>query len=135
MLSDLQNFVLKAFATSPIIEDAHAALLELVEYIEQPIMGLFLTREGTEFTGLALLENCPSALSPGCLVLHFYNAGSAAARKLLIQAVIDFARSGGYDKIRGCDINHKPEAFARLFRSAGPAVELGQFFEFQLPKG
>lgn len=135
MLADLQNFVIRALTTSPIIPDAHAALLELVEYIDKSVMGLFLVREGAEFTGMILMENCESALSPGSTVLHFYNAGSAAGRNLLIQAAIAFARSAGLHKIRGIDISHKPAAFARLFRSAGPATELGCYFEFALPEG
>lgn len=133
MLADLHQFVLKALSTSPIIADPQAAVLELVEYIDQPAIGLFLVRDGVKFTGLALCENNFSALSPGTHVLHFYNEKDTASRKLLIQAVIAFSRAGGLNKIRGFDINNQPEAFARLFRAAGPARELARIYEFEGP--
>lgn len=135
MLADIHNFIIKALVSSPIIPDAQAAVMELVEYIDRPIMGLFLVREGLKWTGLLLAENNQSALSPGCTILHFYNEGGAESRKLLIQVATAFAGSGGFTKIRGVDISHSPAAFARLFKAAGPAVELGQLFEFQLPEG
>lgn len=133
MLADLQSFVIKALASAPTMPDAHAALLELVEYIDQPAIGLFLVRQDDKFVGLALVENNFSALSPGCHVLHFYNVGGAASRKLLIQAVIAFSQAGGLNKIRGFDINNRPAAFARLFRAAGPARELARIYEFEGP--
>jgi hypothetical protein len=131
LIPEIQGFILKSLATSPIMPDAEAALLELVNYIQLQIMGLFLVREGGKYTGLVIAENNPSALSPGCTVLHFYNEGSANTRKALIQAVIDFAEAGGFTKIRGIDINQRPEAFARLFRAAGPVKAIGGFYEFQ----
>jgi hypothetical protein len=131
LVPDIQSFILKSLATSPIMPDAEAALLELVSYVELKLMGLFLVREDGKYTGMVLVENNPSALSPGCTVLHFYNEGGAAARKALIQAAIDFAKSGGFTKIRGIDINQRPGAFARLFRAAGPVKAIGGFYEFQ----
>jgi hypothetical protein len=133
MLADLSAFVARALATSSIIPDAHAAIMELVDYIDQPAIGLLLTRKADKFTGLALCENNTSALSPGCHVLHFYSAGDAESRKLLIQGVMAFAQAGGMKKIRGFDINNQPEAFARLFRAAGPARELARIYEFEGP--
>jgi hypothetical protein len=120
MLADLQQFVIKALTTAPTMPDAHAALLELVEYIDQPAIGLFLVRRDDKFVGLALVENNFSALSPD-------------SRKLLIQTVMAFSQAGGLNKIRGFDINNRPAAFARLFRAAGPARELARIYEFEGP--
>jgi hypothetical protein len=131
LIPEIQNFILKSLATSPIMPDAGAALMELVNYIELSILGLFLIREDGKYVGMALAENNPSALSPGCTVLHFFNEGSGDARKALIQAVIDFARAAGFTKIRGIDINQRPGAFARLFSAAGPVKVIGGFYEFQ----
>lgn len=133
MIADLHNFIVKALATSPMIPDAQAAVLELIEYIDKSVIGLFVVAQDQKFVGLMLAENSHSALSPGCSVLHFYNEGGADSRKLLIQSAMAYARSGGFDKIRGFDINQKPAAFARLFKAAGPSKVIGPLIEFDMP--
>ena len=135
LLHDFQSFMLKALSTSPLMPDAEAAILELATYLNTggDLIGLFAVRERGLYTGMALAENNASALSPGCTVLHFYNAGSPEARKRLVQAVLAFAAAGGMSKIRGFDVNSKPRAFARLFQSDSGLVAspLGQIYEFE----
>jgi hypothetical protein len=135
LLTDVASFVLKALATSKIIPDAEAALMEIADYLYIQERGLFLTRDSSGFTGLLLVENSRSALSPGCLVLHFYNRpGKPESRKLLISALAAFAERGGQMKIRGFDQNQRPGAFARLFRVLGSAKPLGQGYEFDISR-
>lgn len=129
---NMQYFMLRSLATSPLMPDADAALLEIVDLLHTGLLGVFVTCDDDwNLHGMALVENNPSALSPGCTVLHFVNDGNHESRKLLIQAIIEFARSGGYTKIRGFDVNHKPAAFARLFKACGRPSSLGEIFEFE----
>lgn len=132
LIPDFQTFMLKALATSPLIPDAWAALLELSDVLHDPTLGLFAVMEGNQFVGMTIAHNNSSALSPGCGVLHFYNKGSAAARKALVEALIGFAKAGGHTKIWGVDINQSPEAFARLFKAIGPATSVGDMMGFEI---
>lgn len=133
LIPQLQHFMLKALATSKLINDAEAALLEITDFIHTGLLGVFLTVDDKgEFAGMALAETNISALSPGCIVLHFYNCGEAESRNLLIRAVIDFAKDAGMTKIRGFDANNRPAAFARLFKAAGQAKSFGHGYEFDL---
>lgn len=138
VLPALSGFLLKALESSPLIEDPQAALLELVDYIAHDHAGLFVVRRANDYNGyvaFALAEYSGSALSPACVVLHFYNKGPAEARNLLVDAVVGFARHHGTAKIWGIDVNQQPEAFVKLFEAAGPATPVGQLFEFDLSEG
>lgn len=135
LIPDLQSFVLKALASSPLTEDADAALVELVDLIQHESVGLFLVREGSAYTGFALCENNRSALSPGCMVLHFYAPRAPEARKALLEAIAAFARQGGNSKIWGIDVNCRGRGFARMFKALGAPTVRGQLFEFDVTEG
>lgn len=135
LIPGLTELALSALGTSPLVPDPQAALLELVDKIAHPALGLFVVLEGDRLTAIALAEHNDSALSPGCGVLHFYNRGSNEARKALIDALAGFAREGGFTKLWGIDTGRRPGAFARLFRALGPAEPQGQLFEFDLTEG
>lgn len=131
LLPEFQNFVLKAFASDPLVF-AGDVFIELSNHMENPNIGLFVTmNEQNRFVGLVVVGNSTTALSPGAVVLHFYNEGAdAESRKLLIQAAVEFAKAHGHKKIRGIDVNGRSDAFVRLFEAAGPAKELGRAYEF-----
>lgn len=131
LLPDLQSFVLKALSTAALIEDAAAATFEMIDLIASPSYGLFVVREGTEYKGLAIVESCQSTFTTGCVVIHFYSKGTAETRKALMQAVRDFATVNGHHKIWGFDTNHKPRAFARLFKAMGTPKSVGEVFQFE----
>jgi hypothetical protein len=135
LLPDLNAFILKALGSSPLTEDPQAALLELVDAIHHPGLGLFVVREGSQLKGLALCENNTSAMSPGCMVLHFYAPGAQEARKALLGAIADFARAGGNSKIWGIDVNCRGKGFARMFKALGAPTVRGQLFEFDVTDG
>jgi len=135
LIPNLNALILEALRSSPLTENPEAALLELVDLLEHPALGLFVVRQGTEFVGMGLYENNSSALSPGCMVLHFYAPNAPEARKALLDALADFARAGGNTKIWGIDVNCKPRGFARMFRALGAPQARGQLFEFDLTAG
>lgn len=134
-LPDFAQLILDGLRSSSLVEDAESALLETIDRLGNPLFGLFVVREAAEHVGMVMLHNSPSALSPGCRVLHFYNRGSADARKALIEAVAAFAREGGNTRIWGIDMNQRPGGFARLFKALGPATSHGQLFAFDLTEG
>lgn len=135
LIPSFNAFLLKALSTSPLTEDPEAAMLELVDLAQHPAAGIFVVREGAEYTGFALCENNSSALSPGCMVLHFYAPNAPEARKALIEAVADFARSGQNSKIWGIDVNCRGKGFARMFKAVGSPTVRGQLFEFDVTEG
>lgn len=135
LMPDLNAFVMKALSSSPLIEDADLALVELVDYVAYPQAGLYLVREGNQYVALALIEHTGSALTSGCTVLHFYNRGSHEARKALIDAIAGFARDRGTVKIWGIDINLRPKGFVKLFKALGPATARGHLYELDLSEG
>lgn len=134
LFEPLQELMLEALATSPMVSDANQAVLELADLVRDPRVGLFVTLdEGENLHGLLLCQLSRSALSPGCLVQHFYNRGSnAESRNLLIQGLIAFTQSAGLSKIWGLDINQSDPAFARLFKSVGKPTPRGTMFEFEV---
>lgn len=132
LIEDFQNFLHKALSTAVFI-DPFPAIVELAKsVIVNPNIGLFVTREDGEYVGLAVAGSSTTALAPGCAVLHFYNSGSAESRKLLTEAVLQFAKAHGQTKIRGVDTNRKPRGFARMFRSVGVPHSRGEVFEFEI---
>lgn len=128
---DLQAFVLKALTTAALIEDAEQAMIEMLDLVMSDNYGLFVVREGSKYVSLVVVESVRSSFTKGCVVIHFYNVGSAAARKLLIQGIQQFATANGQTKIWGFDTNHKPRAFARLFRALGAPKSVGEVFQFE----
>jgi hypothetical protein len=135
LIPDLNAFVLKALSSSPLTEDPEAAMLELVDMVEHPALGLYVVREGAAYTGLALCQNNSSAMNPGCMVLHFYAPRAPEARKALLDAIADFARAGGNAKIWGIDVNCRGKGFARMFKALGAPAVRGQLFEFDVTSG
>lgn len=130
LIPGFAEFLVAALSTSPLIPDAEAAVLELVEFCQHPQLGLFVTYDDNGPIGMALAEHCTSAFCPGVNVLHFYNTGRAESRNLLIHGLKTFAADRGESKIRGFDINHRSEAFDRLFKAIGSQVELGRTVEY-----
>jgi hypothetical protein len=135
LIPDLNAFLVTALASSPLTEDPESALLELVDLVQHPALGLFVVRESNKYVGFALCENNSSALSPGCMVLHFYSPNAPEARKSLLDAIADFARGGGHTKVWGFDVNCKARSFARMFKALGAPTVRGQIFEFDLTEG
>lgn len=135
LVPDLNAFVLRALGTSPMVDDPAAALLELVDYVEDARAGVFVVRHGADYVGLALAECSGSAFAPGCNVLHFYNAGPPEARKRLVDAIAGFAREHGTLRIWGVDINQRPKGFVKLFEALGPATLRGHLYELDLSEG
>lgn len=132
LVPEFNAFIAEALSTSPFIGDPQQAIFELVNYVENPRMALYIAIEGIEITGMVLAQCSGSTFSPGCRALHFYNGGSAETRKLLISGLADFARSYGETSIWGVDTNKKPRGFGKLFRALGPSTRRGEVFEFDL---
>ena len=137
LMPNFQQFMMKALSTSVFVF-ALDALLELSTSILSPHIGLFVVVDDEgQFIAMALIGNSTTALAPGCAVLHFYNkGGTRESRKLLTDAIVQFAKAHGQTKIRGIDTNHKPLAFVKLFEAAlGPATAKGQAYEFDISGG
>ena len=143
IMPEFQNFVMKALATNPFIPDAQDAMIELSGQMLNPNIGLFVTVEGDKppgatdwYRGLVLVVNSTTPLSPGCMVLTFYNRDAGReSRNLLMGAIKAFANAHGHTKIRGMNISGQPDAFAKLFREVGSPTLRGHLFEFELSEG
>jgi hypothetical protein len=114
--------------------DIEAALAELAETVHEDGVGLFMARDQGYWNAWALCQWGRSRFNPVCTVAHFYSEGTKAAREGTIQACIDYALEGGYTRLLGVDVNHKPRGFARLFRAAGPTHYVGEIYEFDLSR-
>lgn len=93
---------------------------------------IFLAREEGKWSGMAWVEGESWRDDNTALVLHFYSCGTRSTKEALIKAVVDFARESGAEKLLAWDMNRKPGAFARTFRSAGTVKETMRAYEFDL---
>ncbi len=131
---EIQKYLLKFFSTNKLVKDPVAAYMELAARISIEQLGMFLARDEGELQGamLAQLNNTP--LNPGCTVIHLM-VDKPSVRNDLMRELIDYARSGGHDRIVAIDANNRGKAFARLFSVVGEPEELGSVFTFDLDGG
>jgi len=133
LLPSIRAFVYRALTTNSLASHPAQALVELADVLHLDEVGLFLVKEDNHWAATALCEINTSALAPkACNVIHFYNAGSADARKALVQQIVAYAREAGVKMLAGVDMNTKPRAFARLFKDAGQARVVGELFLFDI---
>lgn len=107
---------------------------KMMESLTEEHIGVLLARQDGEWCGLAWVDNGAWERDGVAAVLHFYSTGGKVVRETLIAAVVEFARSAGADKLLAWDMNQKPGAFGRIFRSAGPVKEVMRAYEFDLSK-
>ena len=121
-LSRVYRLVVQALATDPLVTDPTAATVEIAGLLKNADFGLFVTDGGV------IVVNCDrGALCPGCTVLHLY--APSGQRKVLVEAAEKLARERGCNRIRGVDINQRPDAYERLFK---PSRTIGTMYERNL---
>lgn len=118
-LANLRSLVAEALATSPLVTDAAAAIIELAGKLNDPDLGLFVC-DG----GMLLIECRRGFLSPGCTVVHVYCP--KGGRKELLAAGTTLAKERGCTRWFGVDINKRGEAYERLIK---PDREIGMMYE------
>lgn len=131
-LPDIKELLTTAFSSNMLIKDVEKAIAEISSEIDRDALGLFIAGEDSKWTGLVFAQNSKSAFNPSCVVLHFYCKGSKEARNGLVQALFDYAISGGNDRILGIDTNDKPKGFAKLFGALGTPTKSGSVFIFDM---
>ena len=105
----------------------------LPESIPEDRVGLFLARVEGEWKGLAWVRNSEREDDKSAVVLHFFcRRAGRGVREALVKSVVDFAKAGGMETLMAWDINRKPRAFQRIFKSAGPSKEVVRAYEFDL---
>lgn len=110
-----------------------AARNALPESIREDHVALYLARIDDEWKGLAWVRLSTRDDDKSATVLHFYcRKAGRGVREALVKAVVDFAKAGGMETLMAWDINKKPRAFQKLFRSAGPSKEVVRAYEFDL---
>ena len=131
-LPQVRAFTIEALASNKLVRDPDAALTELGTLIDTDAVGTWIVFEQDAPVGLLVAYWNRSALGPGCGAQHFYNKGSPRSRAALVDALIAYAREGGFDTVLGFDGNNKPQAFARMFKKVGKPVFSGAIVAFRM---
>lgn len=131
VLPDIREFVLRAFDSGSLVgpEDA---VVELATNAENQHLQVMMWREDGEWRGLAVVILPVSRLMPHASVLHFYNAGSAALRRAMVDKIVTVVREAGYGTIETLHLKGKDAAFERLWRSAGKVTRAGSYFTIDI---
>lgn len=131
-IPEIYELIHTAFSSNVMVEDPDEAVNEISQQLHRPELGLFIVGDEEAWQGVALAQWSPSAFNRGCVVIHFFNRGDKEARTALMEALVGYAREGGYDKLIGVDTNNKPQAYARLFSAVGEPVFTGQVVVFDM---
>lgn len=133
-LPEIANLVREAFTSRRNVVPFERMTQKFYQSIEDDNHAIFLARRGQQFTwdGLAWLDLAAWKDDGIAVVLHFYATGGRDVREALVEALVTTAKAHGADRLFTWDANHKPAAFPRLFRSAGPAKEVMRAYEFDL---
>lgn len=132
LIPEIQQLVEDALATIP-SRQAKVARNILPETVSEDETGLYLARIDGEWKGLAWVRNSDREDDKSALVLHFYcRKAGRGVREALVEAVVNHAREGGMETLTAWDLNRRPRAFQRIFRSAGPSKEVIRAYEFDL---
>lgn len=132
-LPDFKTFMLDVLGSNRMIKDPEIALNELAAMVHKDRLGLFVVKDGEQWTGAVIVQLSETAFNPACIVIHLYCKGAGAeTRAELVQAMYNFATEGGYNDIIAIDANNKPQAFAKLFSALGETSILGCVFRFDL---
>ncbi|MFN4261961.1 MAG: hypothetical protein ACK4RK_21990 [Gemmataceae bacterium] len=127
VLPDIRRIVLRAFDSGSLV-DPEDAVVELAANADNPHLQAMLWREDGEWRGLAVVILPVSRLMPHASVLHFYNAGSAALRRAMVDKIVTVVRESGYDTIETLNLKGKDAAFQRLWQPAGKVMRAGSYF-------
>ncbi len=66
-------------------------------------------------------------------VYHFYSVGSSETRNMMIDAVVDWVKENGYNKVLASNFTKRPDClWKRLFRRAGKLEKVGSIYTFEL---
>lgn len=129
---EVQELFKSAFESNP-LADFVKARAELATLPSDPMIGLFIGAEKGALLGLVIACLPRSTLTPVPSVYHFYNAGSAKLRELLLSTMVDFFLQAGYTRFWAINTTGRDdEAYMKLFRSAGEASRVGGFLEFKI---
>lgn len=114
-LPSLDSIMRRALASDPLIVNVNEAMDEVRSRLGDERFALFVAQEDGAWTGVLLAGHGRSAFSRGCVVLHVHNEGTRQSLDAMLEALVEYARDGGYDRIIGMDMNAKPRGFKRLF--------------------
>lgn len=114
-LPSLDAMMRRALASDPLIVNVNDAMKEIRGQLGDENFALFVAQENGTWAGALLAGYGRSAFNRGCVVLHVHNEGSREALNAMVEALVEYARDGGYDRIIGMDMNAKPRGFKRLF--------------------
>jgi hypothetical protein len=104
---------------------------DIVRLIESPNAEVILGVEDGIPKALCIILFPTTALAPAPQVLHFYNEGSLALRKILTKRSIDILQARGYVKFWGINATESSDSvWARTFRLAGKPTRIGSMVEF-----
>ena len=126
------DLLIKMMGSNKMVKDPQKAVLELATRIHLQDLGLFVVVDGDEWKGAILCQRSRTQLNPATVVLHIYVEGGAEPRNLLVEALFNYAKEGGYNDIIAIDTNNKPKAFGKLFGSLGKPTKLGDVFQFDM---
>ena len=105
----------------------------LTQRLADPNFAVLVGFEDGQFQGLVLLGLPTSVWQPSPYIYHFYNGGKVALRDALLKAMVDFVVQAGYTKFLAVNLADRDfKAWAKVFRKAGKATELGRLVEFEV---
>lgn len=116
--------------------DGWTALAALAQLMPNENIGIFMATEDSEWVGLVIgmLPSCD--LFPTAHIYHIYNEGKPKALSDLVDAVVDWIRLRGYNRLQACNtIGASDEFYGRLFHRAGPMTTIGSAVEFDIGNG
>lgn len=132
LLPGFQALMLECMESNKLVREPEKAVLELAACVHRDDIGLFLAGKKNDWKGVLLAQWGKSALTPGCVALHIYSKGGPKVKDALMQACVDYARLGGYDRIIGMFQDTHKKALMRMFNALGEPVDAGQMIVFDL---
>lgn len=125
-LPQCREILIRGLGTAPLVRDPEAALSELTNKVHLDNIGLFIVHARTTIYGWILMEQSRSAFNPACSVIHIYNEGGRDTLTELVEAGVDYARAGDYDRIVGMWDEAHAKAMGRLFAGVGDVEVSGR---------
>ena len=105
----------------------------LTERLPDPNFLALVGVEDGDFRGLVLLGFPTNVWQSTPYVYHFYNEGKVTLRDALLKTMVDFIVQAGYTKFLAVNLSDRDfKAWAKVFRKAGKATELGRLVEFEV---
>lgn len=126
LISEVADCLIEMLKTNPQAEPGKA-FATLMQHAHDPEVGIFIT---SDYSGAAVCILPVSGLGNYASLYHLHGKGEA--RKVLMEAMTQYCRESGTNRLVTANINDKDRGFKKLYGQHGNVKRIGTLYELEI---